>query len=38
MENIDKNQLQNLIVGTIGILSIYGLSGIIHEKLYVAVY
>ena len=33
MQNIDKNQLKNLIIGTLSILSLYGFNGVVHEKL-----
>lgn len=33
MVNIDKEQLTNLIVGTLGLFIIYCASGVIHEYL-----
>jgi len=38
MQNFDKQQLRNLIVGIVGILAIYLLSGIVHENLYLTSY
>lgn len=37
MDKIDVKQLQNLILGTLGLFIIYCVSGVIHEYLYNAI-
>lgn len=37
-ENLDKGELQKLIIGAASILAIYCVSGVIHEYLYICFY